>query len=141
MSMTSFAYALFETPTQARQVYFFLLTPTVLPLLPVVLVCCPRTLKFYCQCNKNSPYERMSHTSMSTNLLQPLDIFTEFIIKSIGEKLRIFPIDNILLSVEKPFRDFVLSGILDDGNDALEFFSSQFPSTGVSVTLKRGTVC
>jgi hypothetical protein len=83
----------------------------------------------------------MSHTSMSTNLLQPLDIFTEFIIKSVGEKLRIFPIDNILLSVEKPFRDFILSGILDDGNNALEFFGCKFPGTGVSVTLKRVTVC
>jgi hypothetical protein len=33
------------------------------------------------------------------------------------------------LSVEEPAGDLVLGGVLDDGNDALEFFGCEFTST------------
>lgn len=66
---------------------------------------------------------------MSTNLLQSLQIFTEFVVQSIGEKLRVFPIDNILLSVQEPFGDFVLCGVLKDSDNTLELFGSKFSGT------------
>jgi hypothetical protein len=67
----------------------------------------------------------MSNTPVSTDFLQSLQIFSEFVIKIVCEELRVFSIDNILLSVEKPFGDFVLRGILEDGHDAFEFFSGK----------------
>lgn len=42
-TFTSFKYKMYFV--QQSKIYFFLDTPTVLPLLPVVLVCWPRTLK------------------------------------------------------------------------------------------------
>ena len=111
--------------------YFFLLTPTVLPRLPVVLVCCPRTLNCYCKPTHSrwGTYERMSDTSVSTNLLQSLQVFSKFVIKRICKKLRIFPIYNVSLSIEKPFWDFILCWVLKDSNNTLEFFGSKFSST------------
>jgi hypothetical protein len=63
----------------------------------------------------------MSNPTMSTNLLQPLQILTEFIVETVGKELRVLAIDNILLSIEEPFWDFVLSGVLQDCDDSFEF--------------------
>ena len=71
----------------------------------------------------------MSHTPVSTDFLQSLQIFSKLIIESVGKELRILSIDNIPLSVEEPFRDFILSGVLKDGNNTLEFFRSKFTSS------------
>lgn len=79
-------------------------------------------------------YEWMSDTSVGTDFLQSLQIFTEFVIKSVGKELWVLSIDNILLSVEEPFGDFVLSGVLEDCDDTFEFFSSEFSSTKSSVS-------
>jgi hypothetical protein len=113
--------------------YFFLLTPTVLPLLPVVLVCCPRTLKFYGQHNEKKwdAYEWMSNTSVSTDFLQSFQVLSKLVIEGICKKLGVLSIYNIPLSIEEPFRDLVLSRILDDRNDTFELFSSKFSGTKV----------
>jgi hypothetical protein len=70
----------------------------------------------------------MSNTPVSADLLQSLQIFTKFVIESIGEELRVLSIDNILLSVEEPVGNFVLSGVLDDGDDTFKFLSRKFTS-------------
>src|SRR5271156_1963542 len=71
----------------------------------------------------------MSHSSVSSNLLQSFQIFSEFVVKSIGKKLRILSINNISLSVEEPFGNLVLRGILHYGNNTFEFFSGEFSSS------------
>jgi len=79
-------------------------------------------------------YKRMPHTSVSSNLLQSFQIFSEFVVKSIGKKLRILSIHNITLSVEEPLRNLVLRGILKDSNNTFEFFSGQLSG---SITLAK----
>lgn len=72
----------------------------------------------------------MTKTTMSSHLLQSLQIITELRVHTVGQDLVVFAVDNISLSVEEPCRDFVLGRVLDDGNDALEFFRGEF--TGAS---------
>ena len=71
----------------------------------------------------------MSNTPVSTDLLQSFQVFTKFVVKCVGKELSILSIHNILLSVEEPFGDFVLSGILDDCDDTFEFFGREFSSS------------
>ncbi len=66
---------------------------------------------------------------MSSNLLQSLQVLTEFALHSVCQHLCIFAIDDVALSVEEPGWDLVLGRVLDDGNNALEFFGSNFTGT------------
>ena len=54
---------------------------------------------------------------MCSDLLQSFQIFTELVVKGIRHHLTEFAIFHILLSVQKPIRNFVLSRILDNGHD------------------------
>lgn len=44
---------------------------------------------------------------MGTDLLQTLQIITEFTVNTVGEDLGVLAIDNIALPVEEPCGDFV----------------------------------
>jgi hypothetical protein len=66
---------------------------------------------------------------MRSNLLQPLQILTKLALHSVCQHLRVLAIDDVVLSVQEPRGDFVLGGVLNDGDDALEFFGSDFTST------------
>jgi len=68
----------------------------------------------------------MSNTPVGTDLLQSLQIFSELVIEIVCEELRVFSINDILLSVEEPIGDFVLGGVLEDGDNTFEFFSRKF---------------
>ena len=61
----------------------------------------------------------VTQTSMGTNLLKTLQIFTELVLKHVGCHLRELAILDVLLSVEEPVRDFVLAGIGHDGHQFL----------------------
>jgi len=67
----------------------------------------------------------MTETAMSTDLLQALQIITKLRIDTVGEDLRVFAVNNIALTIEEPGWDLVLSWVLDDGNDSLQFFGSE----------------
>jgi len=71
----------------------------------------------------------VTQTTMRTDLLQSFQIVTELRVDTVGEDLRVLTIHNIALSVEEPAGDLVLCGVLDDGNDALEFFRGEFTGT------------
>lgn len=71
----------------------------------------------------------MTETAVSTDLLQALEILTEFRVDTVGENLAVLAVDDIALSVEEPRWDLVLSGVLDDGNDSLELFRGEFSGT------------
>jgi len=72
---------------------------------------------------------------MGSDLLQPLQILTKFALHSVCQDLGVFAINNVTLSVEKPGRDFVLSRVLNDGNNALKLFGSDFTSAFVQVNI------
>lgn len=71
----------------------------------------------------------MTKTTMSANLLQAFQIITKLGVDTVGEDLRVLTIDDIALTIEKPGGNLVLGGVLDDGDDSLEFFRGEFTST------------
>ena len=68
----------------------------------------------------------MSQTTMSTDLLQPLKIVTKLAVDTVGQDLAVLAIHDIALTIKEPGRDLVLRGVLDDGDDPLELFGSEF---------------
>jgi hypothetical protein len=66
---------------------------------------------------------------MRSNLLQPLQILTKLALHSVCQHLRVLAIDDVVLSVQEPRGDFVLGRVLNDGDDALELFGSDFTGT------------
>ena len=71
----------------------------------------------------------MPQTSMRTDLLQTFQILTKLAVHSVGQDLRVLAIHNIALSVEEPGGNFVIGGILDDGDNTLEFFGCDLTSS------------
>lgn len=67
----------------------------------------------------------VTQTPVGTDLLQSLQILTELAVHTVGEHLVVLAVHNVALSVEEPGGDLVLSRVLDDGNDALEFFGGE----------------
>lgn len=57
---------------------------------------------------------------MRADLLQPLQIVTEFGVDGVRQNLAVLAVDNVALPVQEPCWDLELRGVLDDGDDALE---------------------
>jgi hypothetical protein len=74
----------------------------------------------------------VSQSTMSPDLLQSLEIFTEFAVDTVGENLVVLAIDNITLTIKKPCGNLVLSGVLDDSDDALKLFGCKLTSTRIN---------
>ena len=75
-------------------------------------------------------------TSVRTNLLQPLQVVTELAVNAVRQDLVVLSIDNVALTVQEPGGDLVLRRVLDDGDDALEFFRGEFAGAeGVLATM------
>jgi hypothetical protein len=72
----------------------------------------------------------MSKTSVSTNLLESLQVLAELVLEGVGEDLRVLSVNDIVLAIEKPGGDLVLSGILDDGDDTLKLFGGELTGAG-----------
>ncbi len=68
----------------------------------------------------------MSQTAMGADLLQSLEIVAQLAVDAVGEDLAVLAVHDVALSVEEPARDLVLGRVLDDGDDALEFFRGEF---------------
>lgn len=77
----------------------------------------------------------VAETTVGADLLEALEIVTELRVDAVGEDLRVLAVDNIALSVEEPRGNLVLGGVLDDGDDALEFFRGKL--TGAMQLLAR----
>jgi hypothetical protein len=73
----------------------------------------------------------VTETTMGSDLLETLQIFTQLALHSVGQNLRVLAIDDVSLSVEKPGWDLVLSRILDDCDNSLEFFRGDFTGTAI----------
>ena len=89
--------SVYSLPDTAAAVYFFLDTPTVFPLWPVVLVCCPLTWgKRQVREDQASSTQRQSYpkapvvpkTPVGADLLQTLKILTKLVVQHVGHDLR-----------------------------------------------------
>ena len=86
-----------------------------------------------CRLRMLTPYSQapvVPQTPVSSNLLQPLQILTELGIDTVGQHLLVLAINNVALTIEEPRRNLVLRRILNDRDDALEFFGSEIASAG-----------
>lgn len=61
----------------------------------------------------------MTHAPVGTDLLEPLQIITEFRVEIGGGQLAVFSVNNIFLPVQEPVWDFVLSWVRHDSDDLL----------------------
>lgn len=68
----------------------------------------------------------MTKPTMRTDLLQPLQVITQLAVDTVGQNLRVFAVDNVALSVEKPGGNLVLRRVLHDRDDSLELFGCEF---------------
>lgn len=66
---------------------------------------------------------------MGPDLLQSLQILTKLALHTVCQYLRVFAVHDIALSIEEPAWNLVLSGILDDSDNALELFGRDFTGT------------
>lgn len=68
----------------------------------------------------------MTNTTVSADLLQAFHIFTELVVKTVGQEMAVLAVLGVLLTVEEPIGDLVLAGVLHDGNDAFHVSSVHF---------------
>jgi hypothetical protein len=76
----------------------------------------------------------VTKTTMSPDLLQAFQIITELGVDTVGQDLRVLAIDDVALTIEEPGGNLVLSWVLDDGDNSLEFFGGEFTGTARSVS-------
>ena len=77
----------------------------------------------------------MSQAPVGTDLLQPLKILAQFVVQQVGHHLRGFAVLDVLLSVEEPVGDLVLSGVLHDRHDLVDLLLGQFAGPLVQVNV------
>ena len=75
----------------------------------------------------------MPQATMGTNLFQTFQIFTNFGVHSVGENLRVLPIDDVFLPVQEPCWDFELCRVLYDSDNALKLVGIEFSSAFVKI--------
>lgn len=62
----------------------------------------------------------VTHTAMGADFLETLQILTQLRIDQRGGQLGIFAVDDVLLSVQEPIWDLVLTWVRDDGHNLLD---------------------
>ena len=77
----------------------------------------------------------VTETTVSTDLLETLQILTELGVDTVGQDLRVLAVDNVALSVEEPGGDLVLGRVLDDGDNSLQLFGGELTSALVQVNI------
>ena len=68
----------------------------------------------------------MTETTVGADTLQALEILTDLAIDTVGDHVVVLAIADVALSVQEPGGDLVLKGVLEDGDEALEFFGRKF---------------
>ena len=69
-------------------------------------------------------------TPVRTNLLQAFQVLTQLAVHAVCQYLRILAVHNVTLAIEKPCGDFILGWVLNDGDNAFEFFRGDFTGPG-----------
>ena len=68
----------------------------------------------------------VSKTSVRPDLLKSLQIVSHLLVDDVGKQVTRLSGGDIFLSVEEPFGDLELSGVLHDGNNSLELIGVEF---------------
>ena len=76
----------------------------------------------------NTETEGVTNTTVGTDLLQAFHIFTELVVESVRQELAVLAILAILLTIEEPVWDLVLTRVLHDGDDAFKVSIIDFTS-------------
>ena len=71
----------------------------------------------------------MSQTSVSSDLLESLQVLSELGVNTVGDELRPAALTNISLSVEEPLGDVVVSGLGKNVVDLINVLFSQLTSS------------
>ena len=71
----------------------------------------------------------VTETTVRADLLEALEILTVLAVETVGKDLVVLAVHDIALSVQEPGGDLVLGGVLEDGDNALEFFGGKFTGT------------
>jgi hypothetical protein len=82
----------------------------------------------------------VTETAVRADLLQALEILTVLAVKTVGEGVGVLAVNDVALSVEEPGGDLVLGGVLEDGDNTLEFFGGKFTSTIETGSLDSGWI-
>ncbi len=77
----------------------------------------------------------VSETTVSTDLLQTLEIIAKLRVNAVGENLAVLAIDDIVLTVEHPAGDLVCGRVLEDGDETLELFRGELSGALVQVDI------
>lgn len=71
----------------------------------------------------------MSETTMSTDLLQSLQVLTENIVQDVGDGLAVSTVLVIFLTIEQVVGDFVLTWVLNNVHQTFQFIRGTFTGT------------
>ncbi len=77
----------------------------------------------------------MSQTSVSSDLLQSFQIFSELGVDTVGDELRPGALANISLSVKEPLGDVVVGGLSEDVVDLFDVSFNKLTSSLVEIDL------
>merc|ERR1712170_164998 len=81
--------------------------------------------------NSQSPH--VSDTSVQPDFLHSFQIFSQFVGQSIRSQLGIFTVLDILLSIQKPGRDFEVFRVSHGGLDSFQFFGIDLTGSFVDI--------
>ena len=71
----------------------------------------------------------MSQSSVGSDLLEPLQVVSQFLVDGVGKSVRAFTVHHVPLSVQEPVGYLELSGVLHDGDDTFELIRVEFTGT------------
>ena len=75
----------------------------------------------------------VTQTAVSPNLLKPLNIISQLGIEILSKDLGVLSCLEILLTVEEPKRDLELTGVLDNGDEFLDFIGCKLSGALVDI--------
>lgn len=77
----------------------------------------------------------VSDTSVRSDLLQSLQVISQLRLQTVSKNVDVLTGDLVLLSVQEPSWDLVLTWVLHDGDDSLQLFLGQLTGTLVQVNV------
>lgn len=77
----------------------------------------------------------MSDTTVSSDLLQSLQIVSQLGFDTVGQGVVVLTIVDVSLTVQEPGWDLVLGWVLHDLDNSLQFFLGQFTSSLVQIDI------
>lgn len=83
----------------------------------------------------NTQAPEMSDTTVSSDLLQSLQVVSQFGLNTVGQSVVVLTVVDVLLTVQEPSGDLVLGGVLHNLHNSLKLFLSQLTGSLVQVDI------